>query len=68
MCGPGSSVGIATGYGLDCPGIESPVSLPLAVVVSGCLTLLLRRSQRLRNRAEWYGVEVILLLCMVSVF
>ena len=23
MCGPGSSVGIATGYGLDGPGIES---------------------------------------------
>jgi len=23
MCGPGSSVGIATGYGLDSPGIES---------------------------------------------
>ena len=23
ICGPGSSVGIATGYGLDCPGIES---------------------------------------------
>jgi hypothetical protein len=23
MRGPGSSVGIATGYGLDCPGIES---------------------------------------------
>jgi hypothetical protein len=22
-CGPGSSVGIVTGYGLDCPGIES---------------------------------------------
>ena len=22
MCGPGSSVGIATGYGLDGPGIE----------------------------------------------
>jgi hypothetical protein len=22
-CGPGSSVGIATGYGLDGPGIES---------------------------------------------
>jgi hypothetical protein len=22
-CGPGSVVGIATGYGLDCPGIES---------------------------------------------
>jgi hypothetical protein len=22
LCGPGSSVGIATGYGLDCPGIE----------------------------------------------
>jgi hypothetical protein len=22
-CGPGSSVGTATGYGLDCPGIES---------------------------------------------
>ena len=22
-CGPGSLVGIATGYGLDCPGIES---------------------------------------------
>jgi hypothetical protein len=22
-CGPGSSVGIATDYGLDCPGIES---------------------------------------------
>ena len=22
-CGPGSSVGIATGYGLDCLGIES---------------------------------------------
>ena len=22
-CGPGSTVGIATGYGLDCPGIES---------------------------------------------
>ena len=22
-CGPGSSVGIATGYGLDSPGIES---------------------------------------------
>jgi hypothetical protein len=21
--GPGSSVGIATGYGLECPGIES---------------------------------------------
>ena len=21
-CGPGSSVGISTGYGLDCPGIE----------------------------------------------
>jgi hypothetical protein len=25
MCGPGSSVGIATGYGLDGPGIESAV-------------------------------------------
>jgi len=24
--GPGSSVGIATGYGLDRPGIESPSS------------------------------------------
>ena len=24
-CGPGSSVGIATDYGLDGPGIESPV-------------------------------------------
>jgi hypothetical protein len=23
MCGPGSSVGIVTGYGLDGPGIES---------------------------------------------
>ena len=23
MCGPGSSVGITTGYGLDGPGIES---------------------------------------------
>ena len=23
FCGPGSSVGIATGYGLDDPGIES---------------------------------------------
>ena len=23
LCGPGSSVGIATGYGLDGPGIES---------------------------------------------
>ena len=23
ICGPGSSVGIATGYGLDSPGIES---------------------------------------------
>ena len=23
MCGPGSSVGIAAGYGLDGPGIES---------------------------------------------
>ena len=23
ICGPGSSVGIATGYGLDDPGIES---------------------------------------------
>jgi len=23
ICGPGSSVGIATGYGLDGPGIES---------------------------------------------
>jgi hypothetical protein len=23
VCGPGSSVGIATGYGLDGPGIES---------------------------------------------
>jgi hypothetical protein len=23
MCGPGSSVGIAIGYGLDGPGIES---------------------------------------------
>jgi hypothetical protein len=23
FCGPGSSVGIATGYGLDSPGIES---------------------------------------------
>ena len=23
MCGPGSSVGIATAYGLDVPGIES---------------------------------------------
>jgi hypothetical protein len=23
MCGPGSSVGIATDYGLDAPGIES---------------------------------------------
>ena len=23
MCGPGSSVGIATDYGLDSPGIES---------------------------------------------
>jgi hypothetical protein len=23
MCGPGSVVGIATGYGLDSPGIES---------------------------------------------
>ena len=23
MCGPGSSVGIATGYGLDGPGIKS---------------------------------------------
>jgi hypothetical protein len=23
MCGPGNSVGIATGYGLDGPGIES---------------------------------------------
>jgi hypothetical protein len=23
LCGPGSSVGIATGYGLDSPGIES---------------------------------------------
>jgi hypothetical protein len=22
-CGPGSSVGIVTAYGLDCPGIES---------------------------------------------
>jgi len=22
VCGPGSSVAIATGYGLDCPGIE----------------------------------------------
>ena len=22
MCGPGSSIGIATGYGLDGPGIE----------------------------------------------
>ena len=37
MCGPGSSVGIATGYGMDGPGIESrwgtrffsaPVSIP----------------------------------------
>ena len=24
MCGPGSLVGIATAYGLDGPGIESP--------------------------------------------
>jgi hypothetical protein len=23
VCGPGSGVGITTGYGLDCPGIES---------------------------------------------
>jgi hypothetical protein len=23
ICGPGSSVGVATGYGLDGPGIES---------------------------------------------
>ena len=23
LCGPGNSVGIATGYGLDSPGIES---------------------------------------------
>ena len=23
ICGPGSSVGITTGYGLGCPGIES---------------------------------------------
>ena len=25
LCEPGSSVGIATGYGMDCPGIRIPV-------------------------------------------
>jgi hypothetical protein len=29
LCGPGSSVGIATGYGLDDPGIESRFSAPV---------------------------------------
>jgi hypothetical protein len=29
MSGPGSSVGIATGYGLDDPGIESRFSAPV---------------------------------------
>jgi hypothetical protein len=28
-CGPGSSVGIATGYGLDGPGIETRFSPPV---------------------------------------
>ena len=34
--GLGSVVGIATGYGLDCPGIESS-SLFRVVVQSGCV-------------------------------
>jgi hypothetical protein len=29
LCGPGSSVGIANGYGLDCPGIESQWERPV---------------------------------------
>jgi hypothetical protein len=36
--GPGSSVGIATGYGLDGPGIESSVTLyPLLFIINKCL-------------------------------
>ena len=33
MCGPGSSVGIATGYGLDGPGIESQWGLRFSAPV-----------------------------------
>ena len=44
LCGPGSSVGIATGYGLDGPGIESrwgarffaPVQTGLGAHPSSC--------------------------------
>ena len=52
-CGPGSVVGIATGYGLDGPGIESR---PLLAVVNS----ILRRSgqynpRRCRNRTGRYN-------------
>jgi len=32
-CGPGSSVGIATGYGLDGPGIESRLGARFSALV-----------------------------------
>jgi hypothetical protein len=64
FCGPGSSVGIATGYGLDGPGIESTRSLRVHSwkrqvrsyqrIVLG-VTKISSRYTKVENKLRWEG-------------